>query len=218
VEGRLQAEAVARSAVGFAVGIGAYWLALRFVTDIGIVAPELQALLWFTVTIIGVAITSGVFLSWRPIDQVISGVVLCGLGWLVTQTARPESRKVGPARWSSTRAERGITSLSAPHRTTMCAVLPTHGTYAQGGLCMKRFRLFQSAVAGLLLAVAPLASAANAQTTAAATCPGGGPRELTKDENSRVNDYEILLAKANSAHTTPPDLSPDIAALIACSD
>ena len=81
---------------------------------------------------------------------------------------------------------------------------------------MNRFGLFQSVVAGLLLTVAPLASAANAQSAAAATCPGGGPRELTKDENSRVNDYEILLAKANSAHTTPPDLSPDVAALIAC--
>jgi hypothetical protein len=32
-----------------------------------------------------------------------------------------------------------------------------------------------------------------------------------------VNDYEILLAKANSQHTTPPTLSPDVAALIACS-
>jgi hypothetical protein len=88
VEGRLQPEAMARSAVGFGVGIAAYWLALRFLTELGLVAPELQALLWFALTIIGVAVTSGVCLSWRPLDQVISGLVLCGLGWLLSQTGR----------------------------------------------------------------------------------------------------------------------------------
>jgi hypothetical protein len=85
---------------------------------------------------------------------------------------------------------------------------------------MSQFRLFRSVVAGVLLTLAPAAVAANAQvsapTVAAATCPGG-PRALTKTEDSIVNDYEILLAKANSQHTSPPDLSPDVAALLACS-
>src|SRR5579862_4277415 len=82
---------------------------------------------------------------------------------------------------------------------------------------MSQFRLLLSVAAGVLLALAPFASPTNAQTVTAVTCPGGGPRDLTKAENSRVNDYEILLAKAQSQHTTPPDLSPDVAALLACS-
>jgi hypothetical protein len=53
-------------------------------------------------------------------------------------------------------------------------------------------------------------------SSALSTCPGGGPRALTKQEDSIVNDYEILLARANSHHTPVPDLSPDVAALIAC--
>jgi hypothetical protein len=86
---------------------------------------------------------------------------------------------------------------------------------------MSQFRLFRSAVAGVLLTVAPVAGVVNAQTSsptvATVACPGGGPRALTKQEDSMVNDYEILLARANSKHTPPPDLSPDVAALIACS-
>jgi hypothetical protein len=85
---------------------------------------------------------------------------------------------------------------------------------------MSQFRLFRSVVAGVVLAFVPVAGAANAQgsdqSVTMATC-AGGPRALTKQENSIVNDYEILLAKANSKHTPVPDLSPDVAALISCS-
>jgi hypothetical protein len=44
-------------------------------------------------------------------------------------------------------------------------------------------------------------------------CPPDG---LTKDQLSLINDYEILVAKANSKHTTVPPEPPDISALIAC--
>jgi len=84
---------------------------------------------------------------------------------------------------------------------------------------MSQFRLFRSVVAGALLAVMPVAGAANAQTSnpsvAAATCVGG-PRALTKQEDSMVNDYEILVARANSQHTPVPAITPEVAALIAC--
>jgi hypothetical protein len=89
VDGGLEAASLGRSALGFCAGIGAYWLALRFLPRIGVIAPEVQTTLWFAVTIIGVAVTSGAFLNWRRIDQVVSAAVLCGVGWLLLQTSRP---------------------------------------------------------------------------------------------------------------------------------
>jgi hypothetical protein len=53
-------------------------------------------------------------------------------------------------------------------------------------------------------------SAAKGATCAAAT------RALTKQEISLVNDYEIMAAKANSAHTMVPAMSTDVTALIGC--
>jgi hypothetical protein len=45
------------------------------------------------------------------------------------------------------------------------------------------------------------------------TCPPDG---LSKDQLSMINDYEILVAKANSKHTAVPPEPPEISALIAC--
>ena len=88
VDGRLQIASFARSAVGYSVGIGAYWLTLPFLVDVGVVAPEVQTALWFAVTLVGVAVTSGAFLGWRLIDQLVAAGVLCGLGWLFTHSVR----------------------------------------------------------------------------------------------------------------------------------
>jgi hypothetical protein len=52
-------------------------------------------------------------------------------------------------------------------------------------------------------------------TPAAATftCPPDG---LSKDQLSMINDYEILVARANSKHTPVPDPAPEVAAFITC--
>ena len=88
VDGRFQIASLARSGVGFAAGIAGYWLALPFLVQVGMIAPELQAALWLAVTLVGVGVTSGAFLGWRSIDQLVAAVVLCGLGWLFTRSAR----------------------------------------------------------------------------------------------------------------------------------
>jgi hypothetical protein len=72
-----------RSALGFVVGIGLYWLALRSMNAVGITSPEIQTVTWFGVTLIGVALISGSFIKWTLIDQVIAVTVLCGIGWLM---------------------------------------------------------------------------------------------------------------------------------------
>jgi hypothetical protein len=78
---------VARSAAGFSVGIGTYWAAVRFMPRLGIDSPEMQTILWFAVTIIGVAVASGRFGRWPMSDQLVAGVVTLGLGWLLIRSA-----------------------------------------------------------------------------------------------------------------------------------
>lgn len=76
------------SALGFAVGIGNYWASLRFMKKLGVVSPEVQTVLWFAVTIIGVAFASGKFSKWPMPDQVIASLVVSGLGWLLIRSSQ----------------------------------------------------------------------------------------------------------------------------------
>ena len=75
--------ALTKSALCFAVGIGLYWLSLRYITQLGINTPELQVAIWFGVTLIGVAIVSGRFFNWLLLDQVVALSVLGGITWLL---------------------------------------------------------------------------------------------------------------------------------------
>lgn len=84
--GRVAWDALAKSALGFAFGISMYWLALRWMKEIGIVSPEVQTVAWFAVTIIGVALASGNFVKWQVSEQVVAVVVLLGIGWLMLRT------------------------------------------------------------------------------------------------------------------------------------
>jgi hypothetical protein len=50
-------------------------------------------------------------------------------------------------------------------------------------------------------------------STVTFTCP---PNGLSKDQLSQINDYEILVARANSKHTEVPKPSPEVAAYLTC--
>jgi NhaP-type Na+/H+ or K+/H+ antiporter len=76
-----------RSATGFCVGIGFYWLSVRFMQRVGIGAPEVQTMIWFAATIIGVATASGRFGRWPVADQLVAGAVVLGLGWLLARSS-----------------------------------------------------------------------------------------------------------------------------------
>ena len=78
---------VGLSALGFGLGITCYWASLRFLQEAGIVAAEIQTTIWFSVTLIGVAITSGSFVEWRRIDQLVAVVTIACVVWLVIRTA-----------------------------------------------------------------------------------------------------------------------------------
>jgi hypothetical protein len=78
---------VAKSALGFSSGIILYWIALRYLKDAQVAAPEIQTLIWFGVTIVGVAIASGKFAQWRSVEQLVATGVLLGIGWLLVRTS-----------------------------------------------------------------------------------------------------------------------------------
>jgi hypothetical protein len=56
---------VAKGALGWAIGITLYVIALRFMTRTGVTSAEMQTAVWFAMTIIGVVIFSGKFFAGR---------------------------------------------------------------------------------------------------------------------------------------------------------
>jgi hypothetical protein len=74
--------ALGRSALFFGVGIGIYMIAVRFMAEFGIGAPEIQAMIWFGVMMIGIALISRQFFQWQLLDQAVALVVVLGIGWL----------------------------------------------------------------------------------------------------------------------------------------
>jgi hypothetical protein len=75
-----------KSMSGFLFGIVMFWLGLRWLAQLGVVSAEMQTLLWFGVTIIGVALLSGQFARWDRLDQAVAVAVLAGIGWLLFRT------------------------------------------------------------------------------------------------------------------------------------
>ncbi len=87
LNGKLVWPEVTKSAVGFGVGMVAYWMCIRFLQEFRILSPEMQTLGWFTVTIMGVAMFSGKFLHWHIVDQIVAIAVLLGVAWLLARPA-----------------------------------------------------------------------------------------------------------------------------------
>jgi len=86
VEGRpIWAEAL-KAGLAFGFGIMIYWLVIRFLNQAGVQSPEMQSILWFSVTIIGVALISREFFKWQRVDQIVAVFVLGGIGWLLFRT------------------------------------------------------------------------------------------------------------------------------------
>jgi len=86
-EGKLALGPASKAAVTFSIGIALYWCAIRYLGEAGVVLPEIQTLIWFGVTIIGVAIIGGRLGDWQLIDQILGANVILSLGWLITRTS-----------------------------------------------------------------------------------------------------------------------------------
>lgn len=85
-EGRAVWPELGRAALGFAFGMGLYLISVRDMARFGIVAPELQTIIWFGVTLVGVALVSGHFFHWPRTEQMVALGVIVGIGWLLVRT------------------------------------------------------------------------------------------------------------------------------------
>ncbi|MEO6095506.1 MAG: hypothetical protein ABIW76_07470 [Fibrobacteria bacterium] len=85
-DGRPVWRELGKSALGFTVGISSYWLSIRFMRELGVIAPEMQTLIWFGVTLVGVGVVTGRAFRWPLLDQVVGVMVLAGIGWLLVRT------------------------------------------------------------------------------------------------------------------------------------
>jgi hypothetical protein len=82
--GQLQLDKLVKSGVGFAIGIFCYWIVLRYLKELNVaLSTEVQTLGWFSVTMLGIAITSGEIWKWPVFDRFVALFVLLGMGWLL---------------------------------------------------------------------------------------------------------------------------------------
>jgi hypothetical protein len=66
----------------YAVGIIVDYCSLYILSKTHLFIPELLAMIFMVTTIVGIAILSGQFLTWKLIDQLVAGAVVAGLAWL----------------------------------------------------------------------------------------------------------------------------------------
>lgn len=78
---------VALSALGFVVGVVAYWVVVRYAGQLGVRSAVLQTMGWFAVTIAAVVLTDPGHHRWQVLDSATAAVVVGGLGLLLYRTA-----------------------------------------------------------------------------------------------------------------------------------
>jgi hypothetical protein len=79
----LVGSAVARSAIGFAIGIVSYRLVGRYLAALGVRPVTHQTPGWFAVTIVGVTVISAALARWSPVNKVIALAIVTGVSWLL---------------------------------------------------------------------------------------------------------------------------------------
>lgn len=83
---RLNTDALLRATLGFGVGIGVYFLTIRFLRNVGIVSPEIQTTLYMLVMIVTVALVNRDFFRWQTVDQAVALALVGGVVWLAVRT------------------------------------------------------------------------------------------------------------------------------------
>jgi len=73
------------SLILFVGGIVTYVVAIRYFARIGVTSTEIQTLIWFSVTVIGVAAIQRTIVNWGPADRVMAAVAVISVGWLVVR-------------------------------------------------------------------------------------------------------------------------------------
>jgi len=69
----------------FLAGIAAYLFVVRHLSRLGVTATELQTLMWFGVTVLGVAVIQRSLGDWTNADRLVALVAVASVGWLVSR-------------------------------------------------------------------------------------------------------------------------------------
>ena len=84
--GKIVWEEGGKALLGFGIGALCYILVANYLTQVGVVSAELQTMIWFLVTIVGIAVMNGKVLHWQRLDQFVALVAIICIGWLVIRT------------------------------------------------------------------------------------------------------------------------------------
>ncbi len=88
---RVSWPSLGRSGLGFVVGMSSYWMSIRFMNRVGLATADLQYLVWFLITLLGVGIATGSIRRWTSIDIAVGVLVVAGLCWLTMKGAGCEA-------------------------------------------------------------------------------------------------------------------------------
>jgi len=75
------------SGLAFFVGVIAYWVVVRYITELGVRSALIQTMGWFAVTIAAVWLTDAGTQRWQTLDTVTAVVVIAGLDLLLYRAA-----------------------------------------------------------------------------------------------------------------------------------
>lgn len=85
--GKILWSELVKSLIGFSIGAVSFIIAANYLRQVGIASAEIQTIIWFVITIVGVAVVSGKFLHWPGFDQILALVALVSIGWLVIRAS-----------------------------------------------------------------------------------------------------------------------------------
>lgn len=85
--GQLVAREMFLSGIAFFVGVLAYWVVVRFISELGVKSALLQTMGWFAVTIAAVWLADAGAQRWQALDTATALVVIAGLGLLLYRAA-----------------------------------------------------------------------------------------------------------------------------------
>jgi hypothetical protein len=86
-DGALVPRAVGLSLINFFGGVALYIGSIGFQQRIGVESAAMQSILWFAMTVIGIALMDGTIGHWSMTQRAVGVAVTVGIGWLMVSAA-----------------------------------------------------------------------------------------------------------------------------------
>lgn len=85
--GSLDWRALGYALIGYGIGIGSWFLAVKYIKQLGGLGVSAQTTGWFLLTILGVAVATGEFLQWSLLDKALAVVCILCFSLLIHRTS-----------------------------------------------------------------------------------------------------------------------------------